>query len=305
MQIMKRLWMSGFLLLMAFFIKAQENKQLPYRFSVFTGLNMCRNLNIDSLETNKAYLPFIGLNVNLQKGPKSILTGGVLFSLKGSNIISNNQAYRLSYFDFHGYYKYCLTDYLNVYGGLQPSFLVNAKYKKADYRKDLTSSFDQFELNIPVGIELAVQKNVWLGLAYDIPNPYCKYENFKITLNIVLNTEKFKAKNDSSKAMATRQIRQLKESVLFVRLQSGKKSAEALQKTGNENEAEKLLLESRKENIEIIKAFRSKFNFCPVYFFYADQTGFILKKEFYKRFLNDSLHEDSTIVPNSQSDFPG
>lgn len=294
-------YLPGFLITFLFFVQgifseAQEMRPLPYYFSFFTGLNMCRNLNIDSVTTDRAYLPFAGLNINKDIGDNSRLAGGILYSMKGSNIVTNNRTYRLNYIDIHLYYKYKLLNFLEIYSGLQPSFLINARYKKADVKNDITAGFNHFELNIPVGIDLAIQKNVWLGFAWDIPNSMCKYENFKLSLNIRLNPDNFMVKNDSSKITAIREIREMKNGALFVRLQSGKKTAEALINAGRKNEAEIIIEGKIIENKEIIKAFRNKFNFCPVYFFYADKTDQLLMHEFSTVLLNDSLEPDTTNI---------
>lgn len=92
------------------------------------------------------------------------------------------------------------------------------------------------------------------------------------------------------------QIRTLKNSILLVRLQLRERSLKQLRDMGKTEYADKMEVKQKAHNEEIIKAFRSNFHFCPVYFFSSEYTQDIKEKNFDKIvFLSDNLIEDPTI----------
>lgn len=110
------------------------------------------------------------------------------------------------------------------------------------------------------------------------------------------NEEKSISFRKHSKILAKQQIIRLHEGALFIRLQTKKRSIEALRRTGKENRAGELQNHQLELNKEIIQAFRLNFDFCPVYFFFSDQSPMIKKGNFEQiTFLNDSLLPDTAI----------
>lgn len=95
---------------------------------------------------------------------------------------------------------------------------------------------------------------------------------------------------------AGEQINQLKNGALLVRLQTKNKSISALRKNGNDKLADKIETEQKSRNMEIVSAFKAGFNFCPVYFFFSDDSQNIRERQFDKVvFLSKSLLPDTTI----------
>jgi len=96
-----------------------------------------------------------------------------------------------------------------------------------------------------------------------------------------------------------KQINQLSNSVLLVRLKTRKNSISALRKGGQHKKADKIEKKQFQYNMKIVNGFKTKFDFCPTYFFYSDCSQAVLDKEFDKvQFLNDSLQYDTTITFN-------
>jgi hypothetical protein len=96
--------------------------------------------------------------------------------------------------------------------------------------------------------------------------------------------------------MSKYQILSLKEGTLLVRLHTKASTIAALRKNGNDKEADNLELKQVVMNQSIVNAFREKFSFCPVYFFYSYDSPFVNEKQFDKiTFLNDHLKTDTTI----------
>ena len=75
-----------------------------------------------------------------------------------------------------------------------------------------------------------------------------------------------------------RQIKQLKESVLLVRLKDRKKEIEYYKKYDNYQEANAIKNKQEEINNLIIRAFKNHFDFCPVYFFYSSESTKLLKE---------------------------
>ncbi|MBN2778482.1 MAG: hypothetical protein JXR36_12605 [Bacteroidales bacterium] len=100
--------------------------------------------------------------------------------------------------------------------------------------------------------------------------------------------------------IARQHIKRLHDSsILLVRLHSREKSIQAYRNSGKDKFADKKELEQNAYNLAIVKAFRENFNFCEVYFYYSDKTSDNIDDRFMRLvFLNDSLQEDQSILPN-------
>lgn len=76
---------------------------------------------------------------------------------------------------------------------------------------------------------------------------------------------------------AKKQLNQLKEGFLLVRLKTDSLKIKALESRNMQKEAERLKRNLYLENKEIILSFDQTFDFCPVYFFYSNHSGEIRK----------------------------
>lgn len=111
---------------------------------------------------------------------------------------------------------------------------------------------------------------------------------------------------DSYEAIPTMQdgssledIRSLRETALLVRLPTKQKSIDALIKTGREAKAEQLKADLRDRNLELMRAFKDEFSFCPVYFFYSSDSEYVLKGALDSvGFLDSTLTVDPNIAVN-------
>jgi len=277
-------------------VSGQTKMDSLYYFSISAGLNMSKNIDIDSI-TSGTYLPYFGLIVNKDLNSKFVFGGGLMYSMKGSNIYSVLNSYRFQYFDVHALLKYKMSKNLNIFAGIEPSFLIKATRKIADEVKNKTNSFDKWELNIPIGVEFAFQKNWFLSLKYDIPNPKCKYNNIRLGLNVYLSPDLSTSKIKTRKSTAITDILTLKEGALFVRLSSSGNKIKYYTKVGNLEEAQHIKNQQDSINKLIIRAFRNNFKFCPVYFFIAENSDLIRSRKFDGVFINDSLKQDSSFKP--------
>ncbi len=88
---------------------------------------------------------------------------------------------------------------------------------------------------------------------------------------------------------AKRSIRQLKEGVLLVRLQTSRNQIRALEKSGNTEWAAEIRTDQDSINQRIVRSFREDFDFCRVYFFYSHHSDSIRAKRFERVLMDDSL----------------
>lgn len=84
---------------------------------------------------------------------------------------------------------------------------------------------------------------------------------------------------------------------LLVRLKTSKNQIRAAIETGNPELAQEIKEKTKKENLEIVKGFRSNWG-RNVYFFYSSDYQKVKKGEFEDIFLTDELESDKTIEPN-------
>jgi hypothetical protein len=104
----------------------------------------------------------------------------------------------------------------------------------------------------------------------------------------------------SRKEQAALEIEQLKKGVLLVRLKTGSLQLKSLEDAGNKKEAEAYRNKLKTENEAIVTAFRSQFKFCPVFFFYSNNSEKVRNGDFLNYLLNDELQPDSTMhIPAS------
>ena len=117
-------------------------------------------------------------------------------------------------------------------------------------------------------------------------------EHFKETLT----------RHKQHKANAEKQIKDLRNGALLVRLRTKEKSIKALREVGWYSMADKIEQKQADLNQEIVTAFTYFFDFCPTYFFYSHHSNNIKNKEFEKvEFLNEKMELDTSIHFNEKA----
>lgn len=95
----------------------------------------------------------------------------------------------------------------------------------------------------------------------------------------------------------------LKEGVLLIRLQDKEKSIAELQERGMQKQALKMAQRQARENKEILLSFKTTFDFCPVYFFYAKDSEAIRAGDFAGKVFD--LERQLVSVPKERRVFTG
>ena len=99
-----------------------------------------------------------------------------------------------------------------------------------------------------------------------------------------------------NKKQADDYIHELADGILLVRLQTGEKKSASLQELGQQEEAKRTLEIQKKQNEQIIAAFKKSYDFSPVYFFYAPDSRLVREKNLDGILLDDEKKNIS--IPN-------
>lgn len=104
---------------------------------------------------------------------------------------------------------------------------------------------------------------------------------------------------ENRRIRSAQQIKAFKKGVLMVRLRNRDAEVAYLKKYGRLNEAKKVEEKRASLNKSLIKAFRANFNFCPVYFFFSEDSKQVRLGQFDSvGFVDTSLRVVDTIRPN-------
>jgi hypothetical protein len=97
-------------------------------------------------------------------------------------------------------------------------------------------------------------------------------------------------------AVSAWQINQLKEGALVVKLNTSRLLIDAFNKRGLPEEAERVRLQQAAANINIIRAYISKYKFSKVYFIYSHSTDSLLKGTRSGIFVDYDLNIDPAVI---------
>jgi len=87
-----------------------------------------------------------------------------------------------------------------------------------------------------------------------------------------------------------------KPTCLLVRLSKNEKAVKAFRDNNKDALADAVIGRQNSTNLEIIRAFKKEFDFCPVLFFYSKHTQNIMDKNFESvEFLDDKLAVDESV----------
>ncbi|MGB0978851.1 MAG: hypothetical protein ACPGVV_05610 [Croceimicrobium sp.] len=106
------------------------------------------------------------------------------------------------------------------------------------------------------------------------------FKSLLVGLSILLTFPSLAQEAESSNYSKEEFIQDFKNGVLLVRLQDRSLSMSEMEKRGMTEQMEALAAQQRRENREIMLSFKSTFNFCPVYFFYAKNSEAIRSGDF-------------------------
>lgn len=116
-----------------------------------------------------------------------------------------------------------------------------------------------------------------------------------LLLLLLMTTGAFAQKRDDARA----NILMLKNGALFVRLKTSELKISALKKNGMAKEAEEVRVNQENTNKMIVAAFKEKYSFSKVYFFYSNYSNQVKAGNYNGCLMNVNMEIDSSFTgPN-------
>lgn len=310
------------------FAQDRTGSDSSFQVHIRLGLDNSNIISEESTLGSSLLFPAGGLGV---RTPGFHDFSGALYTQvggRGTYLNSNSVKQFLYYVDFPLHIKYRLFGAIDIIAGTQFSVLFHNKniYPTRQAKSNVQQlpirgkEVNPYGQAILAGAGIPLNNHLIFELSYlRSVKPVSK--NFRFSfLRVALSW--WPAQNSSSnrrfreipyesvgdesymtdKELASFHILNLKEGVLLVRLKSGRGQAAALIKRGDTTAARKLKERKQIVNREIIRQFRKYFDFCPVYYFYDDQSGDILHGKLEGNVLNDSL-QPLEQLPSEISNF--
>ena len=298
---MKRKLIIVIALLLPILSFSQINRLRNISLSANAGLNYSR-IRDSKFDFRPGARPFIGISAVFPIEDRLSIKWEANYSVKSSHSLSPNFMIENQYIDFTFCPRVEVFQKVYVKAGisrsefLKSSLVVRNGDKLTGVERVPFPGYPS-EINFLTGIEFKIQDNVNLELNYIIRGGIMNTSNFQFGINVALNHRAFKETSYRKKRMiaSQKQIMQLKESVLLVRLKTAENKINALKKVGMDEKAEMVRSEQEFENKSIISAFNNYFNFCPVQFFFSNHSVDIKNRQFEGVFLDDSLKVDPSI----------
>lgn len=279
----------------------QEAKTGDFISSIQAGFNYSR-LNISDVQLRQVARPFIGVRTAHVLGEKWHLNAAGMFSMKGSEIRAQKGIQQVG-LDFHLFQQYRLDDlYFNA--GFVYDWPINSGFYSLGNAGSQAASFNRADYDSPqahmgvlLGFEFKLMDNWRLGTNFYVPTSSKGTNNLQLTLSHKISHRA--ARKESSrrirKRIAGRQIKQLRDGALLVRLKTSKLKIEAMKSEGLYYEAKHTQIQQKRENIALIRAFKQYYTFSEYRFFMSDDSKQVLNENFEGIFVNDSLEVDSNL----------
>ncbi len=155
------------------------------------------------------------------------------------------------------------------------------------------------DISVVLGMGFRVSRAINFEFNYFIPTSSNIKTNFQIGVVVELNNKKIpkpitytQIVNEESR----KQIQELKNGILLVRLHKNQKSIDAMRRVGKDKKADKSELKQLKKNTNIVFGFVNNFDFCEYHFFYSENSANVKAKNYNEIFLSKDLKVDSAIV---------
>lgn len=284
-------------------IFAQEKEVSTGDFvsSMQGGFNYSR-LNIAEVQLRQVARPFFGIRTAYALGKKWQLNGAGMFSMKGSEIRAQKGIQQIG-LDFQLYQQFRWDDlYFNA--GAVYDWPINSGFYTLGNAGSQSGAFNRNDYNSPqphmsvlLGFEFKLMDNWRFGTNFYIPYTPNGTNNlqFSLTHQISHRAARKESARRIRKRIAGRQIRQLRDGALLVRLKTSEPTIRAMKSKGMHYEAEQTQKQQRMENVALIRAFNQFYTFSEVRFFMSHDSKKVKAKEFEGIFVNDSLEVDSNL----------
>ena len=270
------------------------------------GFSFTRMYAIEAENAKAGARPFIGLSASYAMSYHWRTNIGGFYAMR-STLFDENYRVEQNGVDLQFAQQYKLDDlYFNI-GVLMQStitervvFRGNSNFED-QRRASLIYDVPNFQLLPMLGLEFKVMDNwrFFSNYAFGLNNQSSVLQ-FGLLYRINKRNPPPESERRRRRRLAERQINQLRDGALLVRLKTSKPAIRAMEARGYTQMAAETEKDQRVENLSLINAFRSAYNFSEVKFFYSEDSRKVLEGEFEGIFLNDSLEKDSAVVLQSK-----
>ncbi len=271
--------------------------QKDISFDLFGGMdyNELQPEN-SSIDVSPRFSPFGGFGVNIPiKDKQRFLQAGAMYYMKSSKDVFHIK-YRSTGISVLA--KYYLGLSKNIWINLGGQYSVPMEsYVLNGAVKDFTNVYKPY-FSLNAGLRFLLQKNLSAEVSYEYPlgNSYLKaFPNIKMGVSVSFDREMFKKQSKPETKKASVLIQRFKKTALLVSLPSYEYRINKYSEAGNTEMVKRLKEERHRKNLELMTAFKTYFDFCPVYFFYNHDTHKVKSRDFENIFLNESLKTNSSI----------
>jgi hypothetical protein len=271
------------------------------------GFNFTKLKSADK-ELERIARPFVGIKGAYVINPSWLIRTDGLFSMKASRI-RNSANWQQVGFDMLSYGQYRWDDfYFNF--GLIADLPINSNIQylqggSTELNRINPENFPNpnAQVNLLSGIEFKLMNNWKVSANFSIPTKAGNSSNIQFGISYQINKTEPTSESPRRirKRTTKRQIRELRNGALLVRLSTSSMKIAALKAKGFPQWAEEVEKEQRVENLSLIRAFKSYYHFSEVKFFMSDQSNQVREGNFNGIFVNDDLEVDSTIELHNKS----
>ena len=250
--------------------------------------------------------PYLGLSASYAMSHRWRTTFGGYFAMR-SSILDNSYRVEQNGIDLHFAQQYKLDDFYFNFGILMQSTITEKTSFKSNSNFDRQGAQEKvynvprFQMMPSFGVEFKLMDNwrFFTNYAIGINNQSSNLQ-FGISYRINKRNPAPESERRRRKRIAQRQIRELRNGALLVRLKTSRLAINAMRARGYDQLAEETQKNQRVENLSLINAFRSAYNFSEIKFFYSEDSRNVREGDFEGIFLNDSLEKDPAIVLQSR-----
>ncbi|MBT4727644.1 MAG: outer membrane beta-barrel protein [Bacteroidetes bacterium] len=305
MKVIKGKWLFIFVLIYTV-SSAQETKTGIWKHvdpGVNIGLNYSK-FKTDSFNMEYGSMPLIGLYAKKDLAPRFDTRLGFNFSMRNSKVSSPYVKYKYKYLDTEIDLGYRLIDPVRLELGVQAEFILEALFQEgSNPNNSYILPVEKFkkEFEVFAGLHVDVQNDISLGFRYYYPLNDVSFSNLQFLLSIPIRQNPFEKRVNKEEQLADKQIVELHEGALLVRLKTYQQIIQSLKKDGRHSEAESMEYKRDEENREIMASFKKYYTFSPVYFFYSYDSEKVRAGLLENIFLNESFQVDSSISCESKN----
>ena len=192
-------------------------------------------------------------------------------------------------------------DDISLFGGAQYQMISNQRFQNSVNEVVPSVILDDLpnsNLAAYVGVELKLDYRLRMQLSSALSFQENGPRIAQLGFLYAINKPKEKASYRRLKRQASKsQIQQLKEGVLLVRLKTLNKSIEVLKRSGREAKAARVESRQAEENDAIMQAFKMKYDFSDLYFFYSHHSKKVKEGNWGQYFLDDKFEETVSFSP--------